>query len=40
MDQVEFVGSVTELSYGRDDDDDYCPSAEGRVVSCCSAGIE
>ncbi|HXM58273.1 MAG TPA: hypothetical protein VOB72_22930 [Candidatus Dormibacteraeota bacterium] len=42
--QVEFVGSVTEMSYSsRDDDDDSdCPSADGgrSVVACCSPGLD
>jgi hypothetical protein len=42
MEKVEFVGSVTELSYKRpdDDDDDFCPSADTRSVACCSPGID
>jgi hypothetical protein len=42
VEEVEFVGSVTELSYSRDDDDDDdCPSNSGRsVVACCSPGLD
>ena len=43
MDKVEFIGSVTELSYSQtndDDDDDFCPSASGRSVACCSPGLD
>jgi hypothetical protein len=41
-DKVEFIGSVTEMSYSAaaDDDDDFCPSANGRSVACCSPGLD
>ena len=42
MDKIEFVGSVTEVSYSKDDDDDdaFCPSDSGRSLCCCSPGLD
>lgn len=40
MDKVEFVGTVAEIEYAADDDDDgFCPSDSGRSMVCCSAGL-